>query len=134
MQPVRARSIKFTHEVRVAPEAGAQFGSIEAEQDSFFQAGITGGRPAHGERVVYGEILVDKAGREVIIKNPNIDRLTGKPLIVHVPLERVVSWEPMTPEVEARMYPTEEPTPTAAHVNIPNDIKEPRRPTMGAGR
>ncbi len=126
----RARNIKFTHPVRVAPESGAYFDSIDAAEDAFFQSGASGGRPAHGERNVYGEILVDKPNREVIIRNPNIDRQTGKPMVVHVPLERVVSWEPMTPDVEARLYPEAPPPPVAASVPIPQHIKEPRRPTM----
>ena len=132
MSMYRARVIKFTHEIQVAPGANGLMTSLDIENDDLFRAGINGSMAVRGEITLYGSVWIDEIARKVRIENPRHDPQTGKSFVRFLPLERVVDWEPLSEEVEAKLYPKDLPKEqTAASVPIPQAIKQPRHPVMG---
>jgi hypothetical protein len=101
---MRARAIKFTESVRTGPEARDWMPGLDV-LDAHFAAGVKG---EEGYRIGHIDVYLDAGplgSRYVRLWSPRIDRQTGAPLEVLVPMERVVSWEPLSAELAASLYP-----------------------------
>jgi hypothetical protein len=101
---MRVRCIAATHKFRTGPAAADWLEMLDVEDSQFQTPGE--GKPVYGTIDVY---LKDgpEGDRYCHIRSPRIDRQTGKPLEVFLPLERLISWEPMPEGMRARLYPEE---------------------------